>query len=85
LKNLVLWQKKRRFLNINYNFNYIGSEGYELNEYAFGYELLENEKIFLSGEHTEYKFVNLKKADSLLKYQDNKNIVKLISDILVKK
>ncbi len=68
----------RHLLEINYSFNFIGAEGYELNEYAFGYRLLGSEKITLSHEHTEAKFVNLKEALSLLKYDSNKNIVKKI-------
>ena len=64
---------------INYNFSYIGSEGYELNEYAFGCDVSNIANLKISEEHTEYGFFNLKESLVKVKYQHNKNIIKEIS------
>lgn len=63
---------KKEFFPVYYSFDYIGQEDYELNEYVFGYKLNIKDKIILSPEHTEYKFVPFKKCVSMLKYKSNK-------------
>ena len=62
----------KNFIPTYYSFNYIGQQGYELNEYVFLYKLDEKDKIILSPEHTEYEFASVEKSVSMLKYKSNK-------------
>jgi dATP pyrophosphohydrolase len=69
---------KRNFSPANYSFNYVGGENYELNEYVFGYKLNAKDKIILSKEHIEYKFMSFKKCISMLKYKSNRTAVQKV-------
>jgi len=70
--------KVENFLKSDYSFYYIGAEGYELNEYVFGYRLEPSDIVTLSDEHTEFKFVSLDEALGLLKYESNKEALKSV-------
>jgi len=81
-EELNLKIKKESLLQTNYTFHYIGTKGYELNEYVFGYKLDNSDKIRLSKEHTEYRFVGLNEAIRLVKYQNNKILLKKVYNII---
>ena len=49
-----------------------GEDVYYSEEYAFAANITD-EKIQLSNEHTEYKWVDYKEAKSLLRYDSNKS------------
>ena len=54
-----------------------GKEEYELSEYVFGYRL-EEDKIILSDEHTEYEFLSVKEAIERVKYDGNKQAIQAV-------
>ena len=84
-EELGLQVKKEKILETQHSFHYIGSEDYELNEYVFGYRLDNSDKITLSEEHTEYKFVDLNEAIKLVKYQTNRELLRKVYDLVAKK
>ena len=73
-----------RCVKTGFSFNYIGGEGYELHEYVFGYEVGRDEKVVLSDEHTEFRWTTEGEAIVLLKYDGNKNAVRLLKEKLAK-
>lgn len=83
-EELGLKLRFRDILETGHSFSFTGSEGYELNEYVFGYRLREGDKFVLSDEHSEYKFVALKEAGNLLKYETNKVAIKKIAKMIKK-
>lgn len=78
LREELSLKSKKEFLPSYFSFNYIGNEGYELNEYVFGCKLKWNEKIILSHEHTDYKLAPLEQCLPMLKYESNKKAISLI-------
>lgn len=81
-EELSLDSKVENLMRSDFSFYYVGSEGYELNEYVFGYRLNEGEEVTLSDEHVESKFVNIEEAISLLKYESNKKALRSIYEKL---
>jgi len=53
-----------------------------MKEYAFGVEVSPNEKITISREHTEHKWCSFKEALKLLKYNENRESLKKLNQIL---
>lgn len=53
-----------------------------IKEYVFGVEVSPNEKITISWEHTEHKWCSFKEALKLLKYNENKESLKKLNQIL---
>jgi len=53
-----------------------------IKEYAYGVEVSPNEKITISREHTEHKWCSFKEALKLLKYNENKESLKKLNNIL---
>jgi len=52
--------------------SHLWGEGvYVIPQYCFGL-LAQNEKIRLSREHTEYRWLNYSEADLLIKYEEDK-------------
>jgi len=83
-EELSLGIKIDKLLPTYYSFNFI-SEGYELNEYIFIYKLTNYDVIKINPkEHIEYKFVTLKEALNLLKYQSNKIVFKRVYRMIKK-
>lgn len=61
----------KKIIDTNYSFSFITDEGDTLHEYVFGIEIDPKQKISISKEHTKYKWVKLKEALKLLKYESN--------------
>lgn len=81
-EELGLQVEVKWLLPSNFSFHYIGSEGYELNEYVFGYEMKDGEILTLSDEHVEFKFLAINEALSLLKYESNKEAFQTIDGLI---
>ena len=77
-EELSLNTKSENLIKTNCVFWYIGSEGYELSEYVFGYKLEENNEIILSDEHTEFEFLSVEKAVERVKYDGNKKAIQSV-------
>jgi len=56
-----------------------------ITECMFGVELTQEMKITLSDEHSEYRWCTLNEAIGLMKYEGNKNSLRLLDDYLVGK
>lgn len=78
--NLLNTETKKLF-ETDYSFHYIGGEGYELNEYVFGYEL-ENERIVLSDEHVDFAFLSIEEATERVKWEGNKEAIRQVDKFL---
>ncbi len=83
-EELSLNTKLENLIKTNCVFWYIGSEGYELSEYVFGYKLEENNEIILSDEHTEFEFLSVEKAIDRVKYDGNKKAIQSVYGEIVK-
>lgn len=68
-------------INVSKIFNYKNNI-YIVYEYAFGIKI-DNEKIKISNEHQEYKWVNYEEAINLLKYDSNKTALFELNERLV--
>ena len=63
----VVWVRVTQFRD-----SHLWGEGvYVIPQYCFGL-LAQNEKIMLSREHTEYRWLNYSEADLLIKYEEDK-------------
>lgn len=62
-------------LATEYTFHYIGGEGYELNEYVYGYRLGDADAVRLSDEHVAYEFLGTQEAIARVKYDGNKKAI----------
>jgi len=83
-EELNLKLRPNNLLSTQYSFCFMGTEGYELNEYVFGYRLKKAENFTLSIEHTDYQFVSIRNAGRLLKYENNKEAVKKVYEVIKK-
>jgi len=68
-------------ISVNKEFNYQNNI-YVVYEYAFGI-CIDNEKIKLSEEHTEYRWVSFDEAMNLLKYDSNKTALFELNERLI--
>ncbi len=71
-------------IKTDYSFYYVGGEGYELNEYVFGYELFDDQ-IKLSDEHVDYSFLEKDSAVEKVKWDGNKEAIRQVDKILINK
>ena len=69
---------KSRLTWTGYSFAYIGSEGYMLREYVYGYRL-SSKKIELSSEHVAYDFVPTISAKKRVKWDGNKKAIQIVA------
>jgi len=53
-----------------------------IKEYVYGAEVSSNEKIVMSGEHSEYRWCGFEEALKLLKWKGNKEALEKLNDIL---
>jgi lipoyl(octanoyl) transferase len=72
-----------KIINIRHSFSFINRDGNKLDEYVFGVEIDPKKEIAISREHTEAKWVNLKKALKMLKYKNNKDGFKKLYKIIL--
>ncbi|MEK7608038.1 MAG: NUDIX domain-containing protein [Patescibacteria group bacterium] len=72
---------KTNLLTTQYAFHYIGGEGYELNEYVYGYKLEDSDTITLSDEHVEAAFLDEDEAIGRVKYDGNKAAVREVARV----
>ena len=70
-----------RLIPSNYHFSYIGSEGYEMNEYVFGYRLGPKDEIRTSDEHTDHELLPRDAAIERVKYDGNKRAIEEVSKL----
>lgn len=75
-------KKIQKIIDTKYSFSFIDENGNKLKEYVYGVEIDPNQKITLSKEHTKEKWVSLKEALKLLKYESNKKGLKVLFDII---
>ena len=59
-------------INTNYSFQYRDNDGDKVREYVYGVEIIPKQEITISKEHTKFKWVTLREALKLLKYESNK-------------
>lgn len=71
--------KLSNLVSTMYTFHYIGGEGYELNEYVYGYKLEETDQVTLSSEHVASEFLDMEEAVERVKYEGNKNAIREVS------
>lgn len=62
---------------LNFTFNYIGKEGYELNEYVFGIKI-RTKKINLTLEHELFNFISPSEAIKRIEFSSNKEAIRLL-------
>ena len=53
-----------------------------IKEFVFGVEISSNEKIVISREHSEYRWCSFEEALKLLKWNENKEALKRLNEIL---
>ena len=53
-----------------------------IKEYVFGVEISSNEKIVIGCEHSEYRWCSFEEALKLLKWNENKEALKKLNEIL---
>lgn len=75
----------KNIINTNYSFSFVNDEGNKLQEYVYGVEINPNQKIVISKEHTEARWVGFKTALKLLKYESNKKGFRMLYEILKKR
>jgi dATP pyrophosphohydrolase len=73
--------QKQKLIKTGYSFYYVGGEGYELNEYVFGYEL-DSDQIVLSDEHVDFAFLDLNEAVERVKWDGNKEAIRQVDAFL---
>lgn len=71
-EELCIQVKPETILPTNYSYYFTGTEGYELNEYVFGYLLQTSDIIKISEEHTEYCFLPMEEAKERIQFETNK-------------
>jgi len=76
--------ESKDLISTGYTFNYIGGEGYELNEYVFGYKIDSNDNPVLSEEHTDMEFLDSKNAQERVKYDGNKVAIEEVNKYLTR-
>lgn len=72
----------KNIINTNYSFSFINENGEELREYVYGVEIDPGQKIIISKEHSEARWVDFKTALKLLKYESNKRGFRILYKIL---
>ncbi len=70
--------KFKKVIDTKFSYSFVNREGRKLEEHVYGIEINPNQKITLSWEHTERKWVDLKEALKLLKYKNNKKAFKIL-------
>lgn len=68
-----------KIIDTSYHYSFIGKEGYELNEYVFGYKLKDN-KIICSAEHVESRFTAKAEAKKMIKFDTNIKSLKYVEN-----
>jgi 8-oxo-dGTP pyrophosphatase MutT (NUDIX family) len=81
-EEIAVMAKKIKYTDYHYSF--IGGDGYELHEYVYVAELDidESEKIKISDEHDEFKWLNPKNAIEKIKFEENKEAIKKSINII---
>lgn len=74
--------KYKRIINLNYSFSFNLPQFGNLTENCYGVEVQNKTEIIMSPEHTEYRWLTLNKAISLLKYEANKEAFRKLGKAL---
>jgi len=72
----------KKIINTNFSFSFVNDDEDKLDEYVYGIEVNPKQKITISKEHTEAKWVNFKKALKMLKYKNNRDGFKKLYKII---